>query len=166
MPPSPRCETRRCTMRQQSGTAPLPAGSPRLLAIIISSLFPLPRLPFSLFSSFCLFTRQVPRWCRGTRTNFPRLLFPTRDRLALGDNDYAIYRARYTVDDDSHGSCEVRCSLRNALLYRLCVFLWPHVDSLFEETRRRCTSPLWSLLGSTHGRNSGKMRRAGTKHRF
>lgn len=55
-------KTRRCTMRQQSGAAPLPAGSlRRLFAIIISSLFPL-LIPF-LFSSFSLFTRfkDVPR---------------------------------------------------------------------------------------------------------
>lgn len=69
----PRCGTRRCTMRQQSGAAPLSAGSPRLLTIIslsfpfASSLFLslslVPFLPcfFSLHSAGPI--ERILQWC-------------------------------------------------------------------------------------------------------
>lgn len=56
----------RCTMRQQSGAAPLPAGSPCLLAIIISSLIPFPRFPF-FFVFFFLSFHSVPAVRRVSR---------------------------------------------------------------------------------------------------
>jgi len=100
MLPSPRCETRRCTMRQQSGAAPLPAGSPRVSSQLLFPFFSL----FLVFLSFCFFlslfllsTRCSFSMERGNKNQLspaPSSLFSTG--LAVGNNDHAITRARNT----------------------------------------------------------------------
>lgn len=85
MLPRPRCGTRRCTMRQQSGAAPLSAGSPRLFTII-SSL----SLSFPFFYSVPI--EHSLQWCRRIRTDSPiSLSFSlTRDLSVVRNNDCAI----------------------------------------------------------------------------
>jgi len=103
----PRCgTTRRCTMRQQSGAAPLSAGSRRLLAIISLSF------PFS--SSFSLFVslfrahrtlRSPMPPCRPRTPCWlspPPVFPPTRDS-SEGCNDRANRCGGENERDKSHG---------------------------------------------------------------
>jgi len=125
-------------MRQQSGAAPLPAGSPRVssqLFLFFSLFLVFLSLRFFFFLSFYLVPAVVPRWSKGIRTNFPRApssLFSTG--LAVENNDYAITRARNTRWLNHH-SCETHC-----------YYVALHVESSLEETRGKYVSVTYCII--------------------